>query len=150
MSLGRNKFNGQIAWIPMQLFWELQQPGPRDILSCEYTRYWCRCTPSAFSTSLQRKVVFYQLPTLREVMAQAHPWNSFLCLKTRMSACVAALELPAPLWASRDILAGSLPSVRDHCAVKMTWNSLMDTAPGLYCRRKVIVTAKKRQKATKQ
>lgn len=70
VSLGRNKFNGQIAWIPVQLFWELQQPGPRDILSCEYTRYWCRCTPSAFSTSLQRKVVFYQLPTLREIMEQ--------------------------------------------------------------------------------
>jgi len=49
-----------------------------------------------------------------------------------------------------DILAGSLPCVCGHCAVKMTWNSLMDTVPGLYCSRKVIVTAKKRQKTIKQ
>jgi len=76
--------------------------------------------------------------------------SSFLFLQTHIAACVAVLELPAPQQASRDVLPSSLPSVCNHCAVKMTWNTLMDTASHSYYSRKVVVTAKKRQKATKQ
>ena len=76
--------------------------------------------------------------------------SSFLFLQTHIAACVAVPELPAPQQAGGGVLAGGLPSVCDHCTVKMTWNRLMDTASHLYYSRKVIVTAKKRQKATKQ
>lgn len=59
---------------------------------------------------------------------------------------MAVLELPAPQQTSGDVLAGGLPSICDHCTVKMTWNRLMDSASPLYYSRKVIVTAKKKTK----
>lgn len=72
----------------------------------------------------------------------------------RVPLCMVTLELSAPQQAAGELLAGSLPIVCDQYTMKMTWNTPMDTAFGLYYRRKVTVIAKKkfkkRQKATKQ
>lgn len=76
--------------------------------------------------------------------------STFLVLQTPTAARVAVLELPAPQRAGAGVLAGVLPSVCDHRTVKMTWNTLVDTASRLYHSRKVTVTAKKRRMATKE